>query len=109
VADKLLSAAVPQEGKGIRIAMIGIYQSSEHREGTSKSGRQWSMVKVNLSDGLSTMECVKWDQKKAFRFPVNSLVYVMGYLKRGWRDSPTIEIIEIEKVEAIDTRKKRIN
>ncbi len=109
IADKLLSAAVPQEGKGIKIAMIGIYQSSEHREGTSKSGRQWSMVKVNLSDGLSTMECVKWDQKKAFRFPVNSLVYVMGYLKRGWRDSPTIEIIEIEKVEAIDTRKKRIN
>lgn len=107
VADKLLSAHTAYEGKGIKIAMIGIYQSSEHKEGTSKSGRPWSMVKVNMSDGLSTMECVKWDQKKTYRFPVNSLVYVMGYLKRGWRDMPTIEIIEIEKVEPVDTRKKR--
>jgi DNA polymerase-3 subunit alpha len=108
VAEKLVvSSESSENGHNVRVAMIGLYQSSEHAEGVSKSGRQWSRVRVVLSDGLSTMECIKWDQKKAFRFPVDSLVYVMGNLKRGWRGSPTLEILEIEKVERNDTRSKK--
>jgi DNA polymerase III alpha subunit len=108
VAEKLVASSESSEnGHNVRVAMIGLYQSSEHAEGVSKSGRQWSRVRVVLSDGLSTMECIKWDQKKAFRFPVDSLVYVMGNLKRGWRGSPTLEILEIEKVERNDTRSKK--
>lgn len=108
VAEKLVASSESSDsGHSVKVAMIGLYQSSEHAEGTSKHGRQWSRVRVILSDGLSTMECIKWDQKKAFRFPVDSLVYVMGNLKRGWKGAPTLEIVEIERVEKNDARSKK--
>ena len=108
VAEKLIASQESSESpSSIKVAMIGLYQSSEHAEGISKHGKPWSRVRMMLSDGLSSMECVKWDQKKAFRFPVDSLVYVMGNLKRGWRGAPTLEILEVERVEGHEITNNR--
>lgn len=91
----------------IKVAMIGLFQSSSHRSGISKKNKPWSKVDAIISDGLSTIECTKWDEKKSFRFPVNSLVYVMGYIKRGWRGAPSIEILDIERVQKIDIKNRK--
>jgi hypothetical protein len=108
VAAKLIESKENSDSNDdIRVAMIGLFQSSTHRSGTSKRGTQWSKVDAVISDGLSTIECTQWKQKRAFRYPVNSLVYVMGILKRGWKGSPSLEILEIDRIERSDTSKRR--
>lgn len=107
VAQKILKNQEFEDNKEvIKVAMIGFYQSSEHKNGVSKKGKPWSLVRVNISDGLMNMECVKWDHKKSFRFSKNCLVYVMGILKTGWKGAPSLEILDIEKIENIKTTKK---
>lgn len=110
IAEKLLLSQERSENSDrVRVAMVGLFQSSSHKSGISKRGKPWSKVDVVLSDGISNIECVQWDQKRALRYSVNSLVYVMGYIKRGWRGSATIEILEIEKLEKFNEFSKKIS
>ena len=88
--------------------MVGLFQSSTHRSGISKKGKPWSKVDIVLSDGLSTIECAQWDQKRALRYPTNSLVYVMGYVKRGWKGSPSIEVLEVERLVKVDKKSSKV-
>ena len=107
VAAKMIDAQERSESnEQIRVAMVGLYQSSNHRSGISKKGKPWSKVDVIISDGLSTIECTRWDQKRAFRFPTNSLIYVMGILKKGWKGSPSLEILEIDRLEKPDHKRR---
>lgn len=80
--------------------MILLYEGSSYKSGVSKkSGRIWHKVSLTLSDGYNTLEAVKWDAKKAFGWPKDTIVYVTGELKEGWRTSVSINIDEIDKVE----------
>lgn len=110
VAAKLIDAQERSESTDkIKVAMVGLFQSSTHRSGTSKRGKPWSKVDVVVSDGLSTIECTFWDQRRALRFPTNTLVYVMGYVKRGWKGSPSLEVLELERLDRFDNSKRKLS
>ena len=81
------------------VGMILLFDSSSYKNGISKSGKPWHRVSVMLSDGFNTIEATKWDAKKAFGWPKDTIVYVRGKLKTGWKTSVSINIEEIEKVE----------
>lgn len=80
------------------IGMILIYESSTFKSGVSKTGRKWSCVSVELSDGYSTIECTHWDLKAALRWPKNSIVYVRGILSAGWKTSVNLKVSELEQI-----------
>jgi DNA polymerase III alpha subunit len=86
----------------IEIGFIGLFQSSSFKSGISKkSGKQWNKTTVMVSDGIVDIECTWWDHMKALRLPVNSIVYIRGKLKRGWKDMPMIGILEVQKIGEI--------
>lgn len=81
------------------VGMILLYEGSSFTSGTSKkSGRPWSKVAVNLNDGYASIECVDWKAKKALGWPKNSIVYVRGELKPGWKTPVQLDIHEIQRL-----------
>lgn len=81
------------------VGLILLYESSSFTNGTSKkSGRPWSKVSVQLSDGYSSIECVDWKAKRAFGWPKNSIIYVRGELKPGWKTPVCLDIHEIQRL-----------
>lgn len=89
-----------KKGYGKEVAMILLFDSSNYKQGISKkSGRPWHRVSVMLSDGYNLVEATLWDAKKAFGWPKDTICYVRGTLKAGWRTPLTIDIKEIDKVE----------
>jgi DNA polymerase III alpha subunit len=95
VAEGLFKKGIESE-----VAMILLFESSSATKGISKkSGRPWAKVAVNLSDGYSTIECVWWDRKSALGWDENSIVYVRGKLKAGWKTPVNLQIEEIERIE----------
>jgi DNA polymerase-3 subunit alpha len=109
VAAKLIDAQERSESSDkIKVAMVGLFQSSTHRSGISKRGKPWSKIDIVLSDGLSAIECAQWDQKRALRYPTNSLVYVMGYVKRGWKGSPSLEVLEVERLIKVEKKPAKV-
>jgi DNA polymerase-3 subunit alpha len=81
------------------VSMILLYEESEFRQGVSKKGKKWSRVSVKLSDGFSVIECTDWNKKAALRWPKNTIVYVRGQLRTGWKTPVSLTVSEIEKVE----------
>lgn len=82
------------------VAMILLYDSSNYKSGVSKkTGKPWHRVSVMLSDGYNMVEATLWDAKKALGWPKNTIVYVRGELKEGWRTPLSFNISELEKVE----------
>jgi DNA polymerase-3 subunit alpha len=89
-----------KSGNTREIGMILLFESSEFASGISKkSGREWSKVGIILSDGYSTMECTDWNRKAALGWSKNTIVYVRGVLKAGWKTSVSLQITEIERIE----------
>jgi DNA polymerase III alpha subunit len=81
------------------VGMILLYEESSYSSGTSKkSGRPWSKVAVHLSDGYASIECVDWKMKKALGWNKNSIVYVRGQLKPGWKTPVCLDIHEIQRL-----------
>lgn len=95
VAEGVLKKGIEKD-----VGMILLFDGSNYTHGTSKkSGRPWHKVSVMLSDGYNIIEGVKWDAKRAFGWPKDSIVFVRGTLKVGWKTPVTIDIKEIELVE----------
>jgi DNA polymerase-3 subunit alpha len=96
---KVAEGMVKREHKD-EVGMILLYEGCNIRKGVSKkSGKEWCLTSIKLSDGYGTIEAAKWDQDKPFRWPKNTIVYVRGELKTGWKTPVSITISEIEKVE----------
>lgn len=82
------------------VAMILLFDSSSYRTGISKkSGRPWHLCSVTLSDGYNSIEASLWDAKKALGWSKDTIVYVRGQLKTGFRTTLSFNITEIDKVE----------
>ena len=82
------------------VAMILLYDSSNYKSGISKkSGKPWHRVSVMLSDGYNMVEATLWDAKKALGWPKDTIVYVRGELKAGWKTPLSFNISELKKVE----------
>ena len=81
------------------VGMILLFDSSNYKTGVSKKGKTWHRVSVMLSDGFNMLEATLWDTKKAFGWPKDTIVYIRGQLKTGWKTSISLNIEEIEKVQ----------
>jgi DNA polymerase III alpha subunit len=82
------------------VGMILLYDSSNYKSGVSKkTGKPWHRVSVMLSDGYNIVEATLWDAKKALGWPKDTIVYVRGELKAGWRTPLSFNVSELEKVE----------
>lgn len=81
------------------IGLILLYESSSFTSGTSKkNNRPWSKVSIHLSDGYASIECVDWKMKRALGWPKNSIVYVKGELKPGWKTPVCLDVHEIQRL-----------
>lgn len=94
VAEGFLKKGLEQE-----VGMILLFEGSDFKQGISKKGKPYSKLDIHLSDGFSTIECTDWNRKQALNWPKNTIVYVRGKLKPGWKMPVGITISEIEKVE----------
>jgi len=76
-----------------------LYGGSEYRTGTSKkSGRKWQMLKIQLSDGVQEVEGVMWDKVLPMRYLKDSIVYVQGTVRPGYKQAISITISEIRRI-----------
>jgi DNA polymerase III alpha subunit len=81
------------------IGMIMLFEGSSVKKGVSKrTGKRYQMTRVNLSDGYTSTECVWWDRQKALNLPINSIVYIRGKLKAGWKTPVSITIEDLERI-----------
>ncbi len=95
VAEGLVSKGYKEE-----VGMIMLYEGSNIRKGISKkSGKSYCMLNIRLSDGYSNVECVDWNKKKPLRFAENTVVYIRGTLKEGWKMPVSINLKEIEEIK----------
>ena len=98
VAENMLKN--PSRDVEEKFGMIMLFEESERRTGKSKkTGKDWSCISIRLSDGYNTLECTDWNRKQALRFPKDSIVYVRGIIKEGWKTPVSMTISEIEQVE----------
>jgi DNA polymerase III alpha subunit len=82
------------------VALILLYESSAVKSGVSKkSGKPWCLTSIKLSDGYATIEASCWDKDKPLRWAKDSIVYVRGRLKEGFRTPVSITVDEIELIE----------
>ena len=101
-AESLFKAnkIVDKTGNTISFGMILLFGGSSMRGGKSKkTGKDWSCLSVELSDGFNNIEATDWKRNKALRIPKNSIVYVRGELKAGWKTPVALNIVEIEEVK----------
>ncbi len=99
LANIKIAEGLVKKGHEREVGMILLYESSEFTRGISKKGRPWTKVAVYLSDGFSTIECTDWNRKGALGWSKNTIVYVRGTLKVGWKTPVSINIEEIERIE----------
>jgi DNA polymerase III alpha subunit len=82
------------------VALILLYESSAVKTGVSKkTGKPWCLTSIKLSDGYATIEASCWDKDKPLRWTKDSIVYVRGRLKEGFRAPVSITVDEIELIE----------
>lgn len=87
------------KGHDAEIGMIMVFEGSNIRKGVSKkSGKPYCMLNIALSDGYSSVECADWNRKKVLNYPDNSIVYVRGTLKKGWKETCSINLKEIKLI-----------
>ena len=99
LANLKVAQALLENNHPNTIGMIMLFEGSTCKSGTSKkSGKPYSMVKTILSDGFTSVECTMWDRNKAFGWPHNSLVFVRGQLKEGWKTPISITVTDIERI-----------
>lgn len=94
VAQALLRRGVDEKQK---FAFILMFAGSETKKGISKkSGKEYAMLKVHLTDGYNQTEAILWDKTHALRYPLNSVLYIEGTLKEGWKTPVSINADQIE-------------
>ena len=88
-----------ERGHEGEVALILLYGGSSYKHGVSaKTGREWERLSVDLSDGVSTVECAWWNQSVALKWPINCLVYVSGQLRAGYKTPLSINVKEMRRV-----------
>ena len=81
------------------VGLVLLYEKSMHKSGVSKkNNRKYNFLKVDLSDGSTTIECTWWDKDRPLKWSKNSIVFVTGKLSEGWKGSVQLTIQEMEKI-----------
>jgi DNA polymerase-3 subunit alpha len=94
--------------EGKKAGMFLLFKSSTIKTGISKTGRPWRLLKVSMSDGLNDIEGMMWNAERPLGFAKNSLIFVSGLFKRGWRDRIEVMLDEIQEVYSITEETKKI-
>jgi len=95
IAEKLLQKGVDKE-----VGMILLYESSKHKKIKSKkTGKEYDLVEVTLSDGFGPISCTIWGVEKALGWATNSLVYIKGTLQTGFKIPVSITANEIDRIK----------
>jgi DNA polymerase III subunit alpha len=82
------------------VGLILLFEGSSYKKGISKkSGKEYHMVKAQLTDGFSMLECTWWDKRSALRWEKNSIVFVRGTLSEGWGGILNLTVKEMERIE----------
>jgi DNA polymerase III subunit alpha len=93
-AEKLFN-----KGHDKEIGLFMLFNSSSHKSGLSnRTGKKWELVSVEMNDGYKAMEGSFWKMKRAFGWPVDTIIYVRGTLQKGWKTPVCLNIVEMEKV-----------
>lgn len=96
---KIAEGLLAQEHEG-EIGMIMLYTGSNIKKGISKrSGNPYAFLNISLSDGYNEAESVDWKKTKPLRFRENSIVYIKGTLRKGFKTAVSINLREIENIE----------
>ena len=96
---KLAENLLAQDHQG-EIGMIMLYTSSNIKKGVSKrTGNPYAFLNIALSDGYNEAESVDWKKTKPLRFRENSIVYIKGTLRKGYKSSISINLREIESID----------
>jgi len=95
VAEGLLSKDHDKQ-----VSMIMLYGGSSVRKGISKkSGKPYQFLSLSLSDGYIECEAVDWKGTRPLRLKHDTVVYVKGTLRKGFKTSLSINITEIQPIE----------
>lgn len=95
VAEGLLKSDHKKE-----IGMIMLFGGSSIKKGIAKAtGKPYSMLNIELSDGYSNVECIDWNKSKPLRYKENSVVFVRGTIKEGWKRTVSLNLKEIELIK----------
>lgn len=79
------------------IGLILMYKESRHKEIVSKkTGKKYNLVEITLTDGFREIVVTKWNATKALRASKNSIVYVEGKLKEGFKNPVALSSDKIE-------------
>ncbi len=96
-AGRLLSKGFNKD-----VGLILLFKSSSSKSGISKkTGKPYSFTKIMLSDGYNDIECMRWDLNKPLHWKIDSIVYVRGTLKEGWRTPVSMTLRELDKIEKV--------
>ena len=99
LGDLQIAAGMVANNVDREVGMVLLYQSSLVKKGVSKrTGKPYEFLTITLSDGYAIVECVDWYNKKALGWKSDSLVYVTGHLKEGWRNPVSIQIKNIRQL-----------
>lgn len=83
-----------------KIALIGLFEESETASGISKrTGKPWKKLGVFVSDGFNMLECTMWDKDKPLRYKKNSIVFVYGQIKAGWKSPIAMALVDVQEVQ----------
>lgn len=81
------------------VGMIMLFNASSVKKGNSKkSGNPYCFLNVELSDGFTNAEGVFWKKDKPLKLKENTFVYVRGTLSKGYRNTVSITLKEIEPI-----------
>lgn len=81
------------------VGFILLFEESSCKKGISKkTKKEYSMVKVKLTDGFHVLECTWWDKKSALRWDKDSIVFVRGTLSEGWGGLLNLTVKEMDRI-----------
>ena len=98
IAKKLLNKNFTKD-----VGMILLFKGSSTKSGISKKTKKpYMFTKILLSDGYNDIECIRWAFNKPLRWKTDSIVYVRGILKEGWKTPVSMTLKELDKIEKVN-------
>ena len=95
VAEALIKRGIAEDQK---FAFVLMFEGSNVKKGVSKKGNKYCFTRLDLSDGYNTCESLVWDRDIPFRYPKNSIIYIEGTLRDGWKTTVSITAKQVEKI-----------
>lgn len=94
---KIAEALFKKDKKG-PFGFLLLYNASSVKKGISKKGNAYHFVNVMLNDGYHDIQATDWNRMNALKWSKDSIIYLEGELKEGWRNPIQLNITNIEQI-----------